>query len=156
MVYEGGWLIPYLRDQFPNTKYGVVTPPAGPTGEGNLIFTVSYVISKNSKNPDAAWKVIDFLTNADSQKTVLESGFALPSRAALAESDYLKDEKNAASAAIFRGAGEGARPFMWGLPGSDVNDQMGKALERVYLSDEAVEASMKEAAEKVREAIKNK
>ena len=28
MVYEGGWLISYMRDQFPGTKYGVVIPPA--------------------------------------------------------------------------------------------------------------------------------
>lgn len=154
MVYEGGWLIPYLRDQFPNTKYGVVTPPAGPKGEGNLIFTVSYVISKNSKNPEAAWKVISFLTNEESQKTVLESGFALPSRQSLQASDYLKN--NPASAAIFNGALQGAHPFMWGLVGSDVNDQMGKALERVYLNDEPVADSLKEAAAKIREALKSK
>jgi carbohydrate-binding protein len=60
MVYEGGWLIPYLRDQFPNTQYGVVMPPTGPGGEGNLIFTVAWGISANTKNPDAAWKVVKF------------------------------------------------------------------------------------------------
>lgn len=152
MVYEGGWLIPYLAQQFPNTQYGVVTPPAGPQGEGNLIFTVAYVLSQNSKHPEAAWKVINFLTNAASQQTVLESGFALPSRAALEQSDYLKN--NPASAAIFRGARDGT-PFMWGLKGSDVNDQMGKALERVYLENQDVTASMQEAAQKIREALKD-
>jgi len=151
MVYEGGWLIPYLREQFPDTSYGVVTPPAGPVGEGNLIFTVAYVIAKNSKNPEAAWKVIDFLTDEASQQIVLESGFALPSRTALEDSEYLQN--NPASAAIFRGASEGARPFMWGLVGSDVNDQMGKALERVYLEDQAVADSLKQAADAIRQKI---
>lgn len=151
MVYEGGWLIPYLREQFPDVNYGVVTPPAGPAGEGNLIFTVAYVISKNSKNPEAAWEVINFLTNEESQTTVLESGFALPSRVALQDSEYLVN--NPASAAIFRGALQGARPFMWGLVGSDVNDQMAKALERVYLEGQPVADAMKQAAEAIRAAL---
>ncbi len=152
MVYEGGWLIPYLREQFPNTKYGVVTPPAGPKGEGNLVFTVAYVIAKNSKNPEAAWEVINFLTSEASQITVLESGFALPSRASLEKHPYFESHPD--SAAIFRGA-KFATPFMWGLYGSDVNDQMGKALERIYLTNQPVADSMKEAAQKIRELMKD-
>lgn len=151
MVYEGGWLIPYLRDTFPNVDYGVVVPPAGPGGEGNLIFTVAYSVSRNSANPEAACRVVSFLTNEASQNTVLESGFALPTRASLAGSQYLADHPN--SAAIFRGATQGARPFMWGPVGSDVNDQMGKALERVYLQNQPVADALAEAAAAVRAAI---
>jgi multiple sugar transport system substrate-binding protein len=153
MVYEGGWLIPYLRDQFPNTKYGVVLPPAGPGGEGNLIFTVAWGISANTKNAEASWKVVDFLTNETSQKQVLESGFALPSRIALKDSDYLKN--NAAAAAIFRGSLEGARPFFWGAVGSDVNDQMSKALEKIYKENAAAKDAFSEAAQNVRDALQN-
>jgi multiple sugar transport system substrate-binding protein len=153
MVYEGGWLIPYLRDQFPNTKYGVVLPPAGPGGEGNLIFTVAWGISANTRNAEAAWKVINFLTNEASQKTVLESGFALPSRVVLKDSDYLKNNPN--SSAIFRGSLEGAKPFFWGAVGSDVNDQMSKALERIYKENQAIADALKQAAEAIRAAIQN-
>jgi len=152
MVYEGGWLIPYLRDQFPNTKYGVVMPPAGPAGEGNMIFTVAYGISANTKNPDAAWKVVDFLTNEASQQTVLESGFALPSRVSLQNSDYLKNNPN--TAAIFNGALNGAKPFFWGAFGSDVNDQMGKGLERVFKENQPIADAMKQAADAIRQAYK--
>ncbi len=151
MVYEGGWLIPYLRDQFPDVEYGVVNPPAGPAGEGNLIFTVAYVIAANSEHPEEAMQVIDFLTNEASQTTVLESGFALPSRSALESHQYLVD--NPASAAIFAGALEGAHPFMWGMVGSDVNDQMGKALERVYLEDQPVSEALAQAAQAIRDKI---
>lgn len=151
MVFEGGWLIPYLKTQFPDTQYGVVLPPAGPKGEGNMIFTVSYSISKNARNPKAAMRVVNFLTNEASQLKVLESGFALPSRVSLKDSEYLKN--NPASSTIFRGALEGARPFMWGLVGSDVNEQMGKALERVYLENQAVDAALKQAAETIRQKL---
>ncbi|MFO7584703.1 MAG: ABC transporter substrate-binding protein [Anaerolineales bacterium] len=148
MVYEGGWLIPYLRDQFPDVNYGVVLPPAGPGGEGNLIFTVAWAISADTENPEAAWKVIEFLTSEESQQAVLESGFALPSRASLQDSEYLQSNPN--SDAIFRGSFEGAQPFFWGAYGSDVNDQMGKALERVFLENQDVSESMKQAAEAIR------
>ena len=151
MVFEGGWLIPYLKEQFPDTEYGVVLPPAGPKGKGNLVFTVAYVISKNSKNPEAAWKVINFLTNKESQTTVLQSGFALPSRAALINDPYFQDHP--ASATIFKGA-DFAKPFMWGLRGSDVNDQMGKALERVYLKGQKPADALKEAAAEIRKLLK--
>lgn len=151
MVYEGGWLIPYLREQFPSVDYGVVNPPAGPGGEGNLIFTVAYVISPNSRNPEASWRLIEFLTNEESQTTVLESGFALPTRVALQESEFLQE--NEASAAIFRGALEGARPFMWGIVGSDVNDQMSRALEGIYLENQAADEALSQAAEAIRRAI---
>ncbi len=152
MVYEGGWLIPYLRDQFPGVKYGVVMPPAGPGGEGNLIFTVAWGISANTKNPDASWKVVEFLTSEASQATVLESGFALPSRQSLQNSDYLKNNPN--SAAIFNGSFNGAQPFFWGAVGSDVNDQMGKAIERIFKEDQPVGDSLKQAAEAIRTAMK--
>ena len=152
MVYEGGWLISYLRDQFPGTKYGVVLPPAGPKGEGNLIFTVAWGISKNTKNPEAAWKVVDFLTNEASQKTVLESGFALPTRMSLQTSDYFKNNPN--SAAIFNGALNNAQPFFWGSVGSDVNDQIGKALERIYKENQPAADAMKQAAEAIRKVLK--
>lgn len=152
MVYEGGWLISYMRDQFPGTKYGVVIPPAGPAGEGNLIFTVAWGISKNTKNPEAAWKVVDFLTNEASQTTVLQSGFALPTRISLQANEYFTNNPN--SAAIFNGALNNAQPFFWGSVGSDVNDQMGKALERVYKENQPIADAMKQAADAIRKALK--
>lgn len=151
MVYEGGWLIPYMTQSFPTVQYGVAQLPAGPAGKGNLTFTVSWSISANTKVQDAAWKVVDFLTNEASQTTVLQSGFALPTRASLQNNEYFTN--NANSAAIFNGAFDNAVPFYWGGAGTDVNDQMGKALERVYLEDQPVADSFAQAAQAIRDAI---
>ncbi len=150
MVYEGGWLIPYMTSSFPGVKYGVARLPAG-TQKGNMIFTVSWSISANTKVSDAAWKVVEFLTNEASQTTVLQSGFALPTRASLQTNDYFKN--NANSAAIFNGAYDNAVPFYWGPAGNDVNTEMGKALDRIYLQGQAPADSMKEAATAIRAAI---
>ncbi len=151
MVYEGGWLIPYLRDSFPSVQYGVVIPPAGPAGEGNLIFTVAWGISANTKNPDAAWRVVDFLTNEASQTTVLQSGFALPTRLSLKDNEYFANNPN--SAAIFNGSLYNAKPFFFGPVGSDVTDQITKALERIYLENQPIEESLKQADEAILAAL---
>ena len=117
-----------------------------------MIFTVAWGISKNTKNPEAAWKVVDFLTNEASQTTVLQSGFALPTRISLQTNEYFTNNPN--SATIFNGALNNAQPFFWGSVGSDVNDQMGKALERVYKENQPVADAMKQAVDAVREALK--
>lgn len=153
MVYEGGWLIPYLRDQFPGTKYGVSLPPQGPKGPGNLIFTVAWGISANTQNAEAAWRVVNFLTNEAAQTQVLESGFALPTRLSMGDSQWLIDHPN--SAAIFNGSLNGAQPFFFGPVTSDVLGETGKALERIYLEGATPADSLATAATKVREAIKN-
>ena len=150
MVLEGGWMVPYLSNQFPDRKYGAVHPPAGPKGEGNLVFTVAYVISKRSKHPEAAFKAIACLTSEENQTKVLESGFALPSRKALQKHKFLQE--NPVSNAIFTGA-EFATPFMWGLHGETVNKAMQQALERVYLQNMSVEDSFKQAAQEIRAAL---
>jgi multiple sugar transport system substrate-binding protein len=151
MVYEGGWLIPYMTSSFPGVQYGVSRLPAGPAGKGNLTFTVSWSISNNTKHADAAWKVVEFLTNEASQTTVLQSGFALPTRVSLQSNEFFTT--NANSAAIFNGAFDNAVPFYWGPAGSDVNDQMGKALDRIYLENQSPADSMAQAAAAIRTAI---
>ncbi|MDQ7030590.1 MAG: ABC transporter substrate-binding protein [Ardenticatenia bacterium] len=150
MVLEGGWLVPYLSSQFPDRVYGAVHPPAGPKGEGNLVFTVAYSVSVNSDNPQAAFDAIACITSEENQLKVLESGFALPSRKALQDADYLNE--NEVAQAIFTGA-EFATPFMWGLQGETVNNAMAQALERVYLEGMSVEDSFTQAAEEVRAAL---
>jgi multiple sugar transport system substrate-binding protein len=151
MVLEGGWMVPYLTSQFPDRNYGAVHPPAGPVGEGNLVFTVAYSVSVNSKNPEAAFKAIACITSEENQIKVLESGFALPSRKALQGHKYLQE--NPVANTIFTGA-EFATPFMWGLQGEAVNTAIAQALERVYLEGMSVEESFKLAAEEIREAMK--
>jgi hypothetical protein len=43
---------------------------------------------------------------------------------------------------------------MWGLHGSDVNEKMGQALEKVYLEGVSPADALKEAAEELREIFK--
>jgi multiple sugar transport system substrate-binding protein len=57
----------FLKDQAPNLKYGVAPiPTADPARYGGGYVTGNIVgISKNAKNPEAAWELIKYLTTND-------------------------------------------------------------------------------------------
>lgn len=152
MVYEGGWLIPYLKNEFPNIKYGVSELPKGPKGRGNLYFTVAYVIPNTSKQPEAAWKLIQHLTSLESQTKVLESGFALPTRVALQDSKYLKQNPNVA--AIFKGYAY-AKPYQFGEKGARVLDIVAKMLEKVFIGKVDPQDALTEAHNLINKELKD-
>jgi multiple sugar transport system substrate-binding protein len=145
MVFEGGWLPADLNNNFKNVNYGVVQMPKGTAAKSNLIFTVSYSISAKSKNPNAAWALLNYLTGSDNQAKVLKAGFALPTRQALSSSIT-----NANSKAIFDGAPYG-KPFNYASSNtSKVNDEIAKSLESIMLK----KSSVKDALDKLATTIK--
>jgi multiple sugar transport system substrate-binding protein len=148
MVMEGGWLIPFMKD-YPAINWSATELPKGKS-RGNLTFTVGYSISAKSKNPDAAWTLLNYLTSLDNQKTVLHSGFALPTRKALASDPYFADHP--AEAAIFAGSAY-AKPFSWGINSGKVADAIGAALERMLLGKQSVDDALKQADKEVADAL---
>jgi multiple sugar transport system substrate-binding protein len=148
MVMEGGWLIPFMKD-YPGIKWNAVELPKGKT-QGNLFFTVAYAASARTKNADASWLLINYLTSLENQKTVLNSGFALPTRLALKDDPFFAGHP--ASAAIFAGNAY-AKPFAWGVHSDAVSTAIGNALERILLGKQTVQASMAQADKEVNDAI---
>jgi len=81
LIFEGGWLDPYMGDQFPDVKYAWTAVPTGSSGSPVTIsYTVSYSIGADSKNKDQAFVLLSYLTGPDGMKTWTEGGVALPSR----------------------------------------------------------------------------
>ena len=79
MIFEGGWLDPYMKNTYPDTKYAWSAMPAG-TEEATLGFTVSYSIGVDSANQDPAWVLLTYLTGPEGMATWTEGGVANPSR----------------------------------------------------------------------------
>jgi multiple sugar transport system substrate-binding protein len=80
MAIEGNWSIPYLRENFPNSKFQIAEIPTVNSRKGSMIFTVSYAINRQSKHKDKAWKLIQYLTDEIGMKSWANQGIALPSR----------------------------------------------------------------------------
>jgi len=79
IAFEGNWMLGYLKDTFPNLHYTLAPMPKGKT-RGNLAFTVSYSMAKDSKNKAAAWTLLSYLTGRTGAKKWTSLGFALPAR----------------------------------------------------------------------------
>jgi multiple sugar transport system substrate-binding protein len=79
IIFEGNWVLPYMKTTFPNTRYGVFPMIKNKTG-GNLGFTVSYSLAKDSKHKQAAWTLLSWLAGKDGMKQWTSLGLALPSR----------------------------------------------------------------------------
>jgi multiple sugar transport system substrate-binding protein len=79
IAFEGNWAFPYLPDTFPSVKWRFFPMPKGKV-KGTLAFTVSYSTSPASKNKDAAWTLISYLTGQTGMRLWTSKGLALPAR----------------------------------------------------------------------------
>jgi multiple sugar transport system substrate-binding protein len=80
MTLDGAWAIPYLKETFPNTRFATAQVPTIAGRPGTMAYTVGYVMNRQSKHKDAAWKLIEFLTSETGMKTWANQGVAIPSR----------------------------------------------------------------------------
>jgi len=118
MIFEGGWLDPYMKSTYPDTKYAWAEMPKG-TQQATLGFTVSYSIAADSKNKDAAWVLLTYLTGPDGMKIWTQGGIANPSR---------KDVPPAAGKEILVKGADYAKPWSF-IPGfSKINDAFNNAM----------------------------
>jgi multiple sugar transport system substrate-binding protein len=89
MTTIGHWAVPgYVQA---GIKFGVAPMPTGPAGRATSVNSAGFVVSKDSKNPNAAFEFIKFALSEAGQKRLAELGFAIPVLKSVAESDsYLK------------------------------------------------------------------
>jgi multiple sugar transport system substrate-binding protein len=83
VIFEGNWLIPYMHTTYPATKYEIFPMIKNRAG-GNLAFTVSYSMAKDSKNKAAAWTLLSWLVGKQGEKLWMSKGLALSPRSDVA------------------------------------------------------------------------
>lgn len=84
MVIEGNWAIPYLKDTFPRLDFATAEIPKVNEISGTMVFTVAYVMNKQSKYKPEAWELISYLTGKEGMQKWTGTGFALPTRKSVA------------------------------------------------------------------------
>ena len=151
MALEGRWLDDYLRQEFPKLDYGVVQLPAGPSGEGNILFGTGYAVSATSSNLEAARQAIECLTREGAQQYMLESRLLLPTRKEFLD-DYYQELAGPAGQANFDGALV-ATPYSWGPRHDEIDWALGRALELILAGEMAIEDSFAQAAEEIRAIV---
>ncbi|MBE9199253.1 MULTISPECIES: ABC transporter substrate-binding protein [unclassified Nodularia (in: cyanobacteria)] len=84
MVIEGNWAIPYLETTFPQLEFATAEVPTINDKKGTMVFTVAYVMNKQSEHKAEAWELISFLTGKEGMAKWTGTGFALPTRTSVA------------------------------------------------------------------------
>ncbi|TML19961.1 MAG: extracellular solute-binding protein [Actinobacteria bacterium] len=107
-AFEGNWMFPTMAG-FPGVKFTTAPMPKG-KARGNLAFTVSYSMAKDSKNKPAAWTLLSYLTGAQGMKKWTDQGLALPSRSdvppAAGRSVFIKEAPYSRAWSFFPGFGD--------------------------------------------------
>jgi multiple sugar transport system substrate-binding protein len=103
IIFEGNWVIPFMAEQYPTIRY-TNNPMIRNKTQGNLAFTVSYSMAKDSKQKAAAWTLLTYLTGKEGMRIWTSKGLALPSRS---------DVKPVAGRQAFLQAAPFARPWQF-------------------------------------------
>lgn len=151
MVIEGNWAIPYLQTNFKDLDFGTAEVPAVNGKKGTMAYTVGYVMNKESKKKDAAWKLISFLTGKEGMKTWTSKGFALPTRKSVAaELGYDKDPLRGALVA----GGSYSTTWQAGATLPTIMNNFNNQFVAAYTGQSSLEEAMKLAQETANSEIK--
>jgi multiple sugar transport system substrate-binding protein len=89
MALEGAWMLPPMHRQYPDVQFSVHELPVGERA-ATLAYSGNMAISRTSKNPGAAWMLLDYLASPEAQAEVASLGLAVPAQTGVAYPDKLK------------------------------------------------------------------
>jgi multiple sugar transport system substrate-binding protein len=137
IIFEGNWLFPFMASTFPETHFVTEQMIMNKT-HGNLAFTVSYSMAKDSQNKDAAWQLLRYLVSKPGMKTWTSKGLALPSR---------KDVPPVAGRTAFLNDASAAHPWQFAPRFSQVIDTANNELSAVIEGKESVSDMLKKISD---------
>lgn len=87
MLMSGSWTIQELDAEYPDIEYGILPYPVSPKTKKLVSPTGSwaYGMSSTTKNPEAAGKVIDFLSSEEEMYRMSMGNTVLPARKSVAD-----------------------------------------------------------------------
>jgi multiple sugar transport system substrate-binding protein len=144
MVVEGNWLVPFLKDNYPDVNYGIVELPAGPGGKATMAFTVCYAVPAGGANNDKAIEVVNYLTGPEGMASWSGLGLAMPTRTSL-EAGWVEQYPDLAP---FIAGAEYARKWQFRPGFQDVLDTFNAGLQEAFTGNQTP-AGLLQAAQEV-------
>lgn len=149
MTYEGGWMVNFMRQNFPDVNWKAQELPAGPAGKASVIFTNGIGVNAASRFPRASAAFATFVTGTENQGEIVKTGFAYSTHPE--QLDMVVDENDAAIARA--GTFPLTRVAYWGPNTGKVNDAIAQALERIYLRDQGVAEAFAQANQEIQQYL---
>ena len=107
MAISGGWLMPFLADNYPDLEYGIIPLPAGKQ-QATVAFTTAYTMPKATAYGEEAWELVNYLTGPIGMGNWTKTGIAMPARRSVAEANGFYEHPVYRT---FMESAEFARPF---------------------------------------------
>jgi len=148
MTYEGGWMVNFMRQSYPKVNWKAVELSKAPNGKrSDVIFTNGIGVSAHTKYPKAAAALAIYLTSPENQAIIESTGFAYSTHP-----DQLKLIKNPNDKEISAGGLIGKVAY-WGPNSGKIENQVSKALERIFLGQQNVDQAFAQANSEVKSIL---
>lgn len=152
MVLEGNWMIPYLRETFPNLEYGTAEVPQVNQQPGTMVYTVAYVMDRQSSHKPEAWKLISYLTGKAGMAKWTGTGFALPTRKSVAAQQQI--EQDPLRSPLVAGVNY-ATPWQVGSYPTVINNQFNNQFLSALLGEQPLKQAMQKAQQDANAQIRS-
>ena len=149
MTLEGGWMVNFMRQNYPDQDWKAVLIPKGPKTRADVIFTNAIGVNASTKYPKAGAAFTIFVTGRVNQAAIVKTGFAYSTHPDQIDLVVDPNDKAIASGGLL----PGSRVAYWGPNTGKVNGIVSKALERVYLGDQTVAESFAQAQKEAQAAL---
>ena len=129
--------------------------PIGPAGRATSVNSAGFVISKDSKNPDAAWEFVKYAFSDAGQTELAKIGLAIPVRKSVAESDAYLGQAVKIDHSVYVAALDYARmkPVFKGY--EEWSGGVGDALHMIWTEEMSVADGLAEAVGAGDDALSN-
>jgi multiple sugar transport system substrate-binding protein len=149
MTTEGGWMVNFMKQNYPDVEWKAVQIPNGPKNRADIIFTNGIGVNAATKYPNAAAALAIYLTGEANQGEIVNTGFAYSTHPD--QADLVQDPNDLAISS--GGLLPDTRVAFWGPNTGKVNDAVSQALDRVFLGDQSVDEAFAQAQEEAQAAL---
>ena len=149
LTLEGGWMVNFMRQNYADQEWAAVVVPQGPVTRADVIFTNAIGVNAATEYPKAAAAFTIYVTSRENQAEIVATGFAYSTHPDQVDLVVDANDKAIAQGGVL----PDSRVAYWGPNTGKVHDSVGKALERIYLSDQDVDESFAQAQEEAAEFL---
>ncbi len=152
MEVTGSWMVSTFADA--PFEWDIALEP-GMTDQVHHVFADGIVASANTKNEEAAWKLIRFLSiDSTAAEIRLDSSWDLPAtNDESVQEKYISQEKPESREVIFEAMNTGIMPLVVDHY-AEVQNAINEELNRAVIGEQSAEEAMKAAQEKVINILK--
>jgi multiple sugar transport system substrate-binding protein len=152
MVIEGNWAIPFLQETFPQLDFATAEIPKVNNKSGTMIFTVAYVMNKQSQHKAEVWELISYLTGKEGMQKWTGTGFALPTRKSVAAK--LGYEQDPLISSLVAGVNYGT-PWQVGKFPAAIMNNFDNQFTSAMLGEQTLQQAMQKAENQANKLIKS-